>query len=145
MRHPFSNNPDTFRYTHFPPLMRRTISLRISWALQYVVDRAQSIRENEEMLMNTSLSLSPQTSFEGPTLPFDFPGLHIGIAEYAEGPTSCTVFYFPDGVATAIDARGGLVVKCDDYERNHAICGCVARKKLIWYSGKKREQEVRHG
>jgi hypothetical protein len=26
-----SNNPDTFRYTHFPPLMRRTISLRISW------------------------------------------------------------------------------------------------------------------
>jgi hypothetical protein len=27
----FSNNPDTFRYTHFLPLMRRTISLRISW------------------------------------------------------------------------------------------------------------------
>jgi len=26
-----SNNPDTFRYTHFPPLMRRTISLRIPW------------------------------------------------------------------------------------------------------------------
>ena len=27
----FSNNPGIFRYTHFPPLMRRTISLRISW------------------------------------------------------------------------------------------------------------------
>ncbi len=26
-----SNNPDTFWYTHFPPLMRRTISLRITW------------------------------------------------------------------------------------------------------------------
>jgi hypothetical protein len=29
-----SNNPDTFRYAHFPPLMRRTISLRIAWAFQ---------------------------------------------------------------------------------------------------------------
>jgi L-aminopeptidase/D-esterase-like protein len=74
------------------------------------------------MLMNSSLSLLPQTSFEGPALTFDFPALHIGIAEYAEGPTGCTVFYFPDGVATAIDARGGLVVKSGDYERNHAIC-----------------------
>ena len=27
----FSNNPDIFRYTHFLPLMRRTISLRIPW------------------------------------------------------------------------------------------------------------------
>src|SRR5215472_768606 len=26
-----SNSPDTFRYTHFLPLMRRTISLRIPW------------------------------------------------------------------------------------------------------------------
>ncbi len=74
------------------------------------------------MLTNTSLSLTPQTSFDGPNLAFDFPALHIGIAEYAEGPTGCTVFYFPDGVATSIDARGGLVVKTGDYERNHAIC-----------------------
>ncbi len=29
-----SNNPDTFRYTHFPPLMRRTISLRNPWQSQ---------------------------------------------------------------------------------------------------------------
>ncbi len=28
-----SNNPDTFWYTHFPPLMRRTISLLIPWEL----------------------------------------------------------------------------------------------------------------
>jgi len=26
-----SNTPDTYRYTHFLPLMRRTISLRIPW------------------------------------------------------------------------------------------------------------------
>lgn len=29
-----SNSPDTFRYTPFLPLMRRTISLRNTWALQ---------------------------------------------------------------------------------------------------------------
>src|SRR6266566_6274874 len=29
----FSNTPDTFRYTPFLPLKRRTISLRIPWAL----------------------------------------------------------------------------------------------------------------
>jgi hypothetical protein len=28
-----SNNSDIFRYIHFLPLMRRTISLRIAWAL----------------------------------------------------------------------------------------------------------------
>ena len=26
-----SNTPDTFRYAHFLPLMRRTTSLRIAW------------------------------------------------------------------------------------------------------------------
>ncbi|GCE14990.1 P1 family peptidase [Tengunoibacter tsumagoiensis] len=71
------------------------------------------------MLMNSSFPLVPQTSFEGPTLEFNFPALHIGIAEYAEGPTGCTIFYFPDGVATAKDARGGLVVTSGDYERDH--------------------------
>ena len=28
-------------------------------------------------------------------LEFDFPGLEIGIAEYEEGPTGCTVFHLP--------------------------------------------------
>ena len=35
------------------------------------------------------------------------PALHIGVAEYAEGPTGCTLFYFPDGVAVVADVRGG--------------------------------------
>ena len=73
------------------------------------------------MLMNTSLSLSPQTSFEGPTLTFDFPDLHIGIAEYQEG---CTVFYFLDEVATAIDACVGLVAKAGGSEL------CIQRRTL---------------
>ena len=42
-------------------------------------------------------------------LELDFPALHIGIAEYEQGPTGTTVFYFPKGVMAALDARGGAV------------------------------------
>lgn len=52
-------------------------------------------------------ALVPRTSFDGPVLEFDFPGMQVGVAEYEEGPTGATVFYFPDGVAAAIDVRGG--------------------------------------
>lgn len=38
---------------------------------------------------------------------FDFPAVHIGVAEYEDGPTGTTVFYFPDPVKGAIDVRGG--------------------------------------
>ncbi len=38
---------------------------------------------------------------------FNFPEIHVGIAENTEAPTGCTVFYFPDKVQTAIDVRGG--------------------------------------
>jgi L-aminopeptidase/D-esterase-like protein len=51
--------------------------------------------------------LVPRTSFEGPALEFDFPGVHIGIAEYNEGPTGTTIFYFPQGATAAVDVRGG--------------------------------------
>jgi L-aminopeptidase/D-esterase-like protein len=40
-------------------------------------------------------------------LDLDFPGLEIGVAEYAEGPTGCTVFHFPEVAAVHIDVRGG--------------------------------------
>ena len=41
-------------------------------------------------------------------LRFDFPGLEIGIAEYDEGPTGCTVFHFTRGrVEVVHDVRGG--------------------------------------
>jgi L-aminopeptidase/D-esterase-like protein len=49
----------------------------------------------------------PQTEFDGPELRFDFPGMRIGIAEYAEGPTGATVFVFSQGVTGAVDVRGG--------------------------------------
>lgn len=51
--------------------------------------------------------LVPDTSTSGPVLELDFPEVHIGIAEYAEGPTGATVFYFPEPVMAAIDVRGG--------------------------------------
>ena len=41
------------------------------------------------------------------TLTFDFPAVHIGIAEYESGPTGATVFHFPKPVMVAVDVRGG--------------------------------------
>jgi len=56
---------------------------------------------------NDNTSLKPVTSFAGAALAFDFPGLEIGVAEYAEGPTGCTVFHFPHGATGVADVRGG--------------------------------------
>ena len=36
-------------------------------------------------------------------------GLAIGVAEYDEGPTGCTVFHFPGPALVAMDVRGGSV------------------------------------
>ncbi len=58
------------------------------------------------------------------TLQIDFPGLRIGVAEYEEGPTGCTVFQLPPGgAACAIDVRGGSSGTIGNtYEWAHAIC-----------------------
>ncbi len=63
---------------------------------------------NPEPITNDNTPLTPKTAFEGPVLEFDFPSLHIGVAEYEEGPTGCTVFYFPDGAKSVVDIRGGM-------------------------------------
>ena len=63
---------------------------------------------NPESVTNDNTHLIPKTEFEGPVLEFDFPSLHIGIAEYEEGPTGCTVFYFPNGAKSVVDVRGGM-------------------------------------
>ncbi|HEU5101767.1 MAG TPA: P1 family peptidase [Roseiflexaceae bacterium] len=73
-------------------------------------------------LSNDNVELTPQTVFDGPALVFDFDRLEIGVAEYDEGPTGCTVFLFPDGAATSIDVRGGSPGLIGNYEWNHAIC-----------------------
>jgi len=56
---------------------------------------------------NDTIDLTPNTEIHGPSLYFDFPSLKIGIAEYEEGPTGCTVFSFSNEVRAAIDIRGG--------------------------------------
>jgi len=59
----------------------------------------------------------------GRRLEFDFPGLAIGVAEYEEGPTGCTVFHFERGASFAADVRGGSPGTVGtDYGFVHAIC-----------------------
>src|SRR5438874_1811345 len=75
-------------------------------------------------LTNDNAQLVPRTSFDGPELRFDFPGLEIGVAEYDEGPTGCTVFHFPGGpAACSIDIRGGSpAVSGAGIELVEAVC-----------------------
>lgn len=55
---------------------------------------------------------------------FDIPGLMVGVAEYDEGPTGCTVLCFDRAVACSSDVRGGSpgVVLADDFMQLRAIC-----------------------
>jgi L-aminopeptidase/D-esterase-like protein len=55
--------------------------------------------------MAKEANATPQTPDR--QLTFDFPEMQIGVAEYDEGPTGTTVFYFPDKVKGAVDVRGG--------------------------------------
>jgi L-aminopeptidase/D-esterase-like protein len=73
-------------------------------------------------LSNDTAELVPRTSFDGPELRFDFPGLRVGVAEYDEGPTGCTVFHFADGAAVATDVRGGSPGTIGGYEWVNAVC-----------------------
>ena len=63
--------------------------------------------DRNQRLSNDTAKLTPSIVTDAPLLDFDFPALRIGVAEYPEGPTGCTVFYFPDGVTGAVDIRGG--------------------------------------
>lgn len=76
----------------------------------------------DQPLSNDAVTLEPRTAFDGPELAFDLPGLEIGVAEYDEGPTGCTVFHFPDGASAATDVRGGSPGTVGGYEWAHAIC-----------------------
>lgn len=59
-------------------------------------------------LSNDLAKLIPRTEFaDVPALTFDFPGLEIGVAEYEEGPTGCTVFRLVRRSSLAVDVRGG--------------------------------------
>jgi len=62
------------------------------------------------------------TSFDGDALELDFPGLRIGVAEYEEGPTGCTVFHFTGGAMLERDVRGGSPGLFGDLDWVDAIC-----------------------
>ncbi|MEJ7761602.1 MAG: P1 family peptidase [Thermomicrobiales bacterium] len=73
-------------------------------------------------LTNDHLSLEPVIPAGGPALALDFPGLEVGVAEYAEGPTGCTVIHVPAGATLAVDVRGGSPGWVGDYGWTHAVC-----------------------
>jgi L-aminopeptidase/D-esterase-like protein len=56
---------------------------------------------------NDNTKLKPVSQLNGRSISFDFPSIRIGIAEYEEGPTGCTVFHFPNEATAAVDIRGG--------------------------------------
>lgn len=71
---------------------------------------------------NSDMRLAPQPSPGRATIEFDFPGIEVGTAEYAEGPTGVTVLNMPAGVRTAVDARGGSYVISGGGSVNYALC-----------------------
>jgi 6-aminohexanoate-oligomer endohydrolase len=74
------------------------------------------------MLSNDLLPLHPRTVIGGRALTFEFPALHVGVAEYDEGPTGCTVFHFLNGpVPCVLDVRGGAPGVLGDYGAVDAI------------------------
>jgi L-aminopeptidase/D-esterase-like protein len=79
---------------------------------------------DEKAVSNDTVTLVPQPAAAERQMSFDFPAIQIGVAEYREGPTGCTVFYFPRGATVACDVRGGMpgtiMTAPDGFA--HAIC-----------------------
>jgi L-aminopeptidase/D-esterase-like protein len=112
------------------PLTRRTLlKLTASGAaLAGIAETTQSptgaapVPEKQKPLSNDTAKLEPHINFDPPRLTFDFPALQIGVAEYPEGPTGCTVFSFGRGAACAADIRGGAPGTIGNYGWVNAIC-----------------------
>ncbi|MDQ3686750.1 MAG: P1 family peptidase [Acidobacteriota bacterium] len=87
--------------------MKRACVLFMLMMLPVVLLLAQTRQSVPSSVADNAGKLTPRTASDGDVLEFDFPSLHIGTAEYEEGPTGATVFYFPKGAAAAVDVRGG--------------------------------------
>jgi L-aminopeptidase/D-esterase-like protein len=76
------------------------------------------------VLSNDTAKLEPRTEVDAKRwLDVDFPGLELGVAEYAEGPTGCTVFHFPQLASLHIDVRGGSPgINGEHLTLTNAIC-----------------------
>jgi len=77
-------------------------------------------------ITNDGNGLVPIVEFDGPALEFDFPGLRVGVAEYAEGPTGCTVIEFPRGSTGLSDVRGGSVATVLTFREGWVDAVCLA-------------------
>jgi L-aminopeptidase/D-esterase-like protein len=53
-------------------------------------------------------ALAPRIPTASRVAEIDFPGLRVGVAEYDEGPTGCTVIALDRIALVAIDVRGGI-------------------------------------
>ncbi|MET8977056.1 P1 family peptidase [Streptomyces sp. NPDC004539] len=74
-------------------------------------------------LSNDDHDLVPRPSPGRESVAFDFPGVEVGTAEYAEGPTGVTVVHVPAGARMHIDERGGAIgLFYGDKQYAHAVC-----------------------
>ncbi|KPI11567.1 peptidase S58 DmpA [Actinobacteria bacterium OK074] len=72
---------------------------------------------------NDTLDPVPRPSPGHSAVEFDFPGVEVGTAEYAEGPTGVTVVHVPAGARMSVDERGGAVgMSYGDRQYTHAVC-----------------------
>lgn len=93
-------------------MMKLNRSVGVLAGLVTLTAMAAQDPQNPQNLLTRSLANAPEASALGRPagrgeLRFDFPGIRIGTAEYAEGPTGCTVLHFPAGALAALDVRGG--------------------------------------
>jgi L-aminopeptidase/D-esterase-like protein len=89
------------------------------------------VTENNK-LTNEIKDLKPHADMREPILTFDFPGIKIGVAQYPEGPTGCTVIKFDStenkprrGARHYADIRGGAPA-IRGYEVGFADAICLA-------------------
>ena len=80
---------------------------------------------------NDNVQLTIRSTFDNPRLIFDFPALRIGVAQYEEGPTGCTVFHFPQLAQAAVDVRGGSHGTLLTEERDRVGAICLAGGSLL--------------
>jgi L-aminopeptidase/D-esterase-like protein len=86
------------------------------------VTAAGSTFTGAQPVSNDTINLVPQVNIKARELKFNFPAVRIGVAEYENGPTGCTVFHFPQRAMVAMDVRGGAASYLGAYEWVDAIC-----------------------
>src|SRR5207248_971513 len=82
----------------------------------------RTARSSWRMRVSPRRSPLPTPTATMADLELDFPGLRIGVAEYDEGPTGCTVFHFTRGATIERGVRGGSPGTFGEFDWVVAIC-----------------------